>query len=259
MLSVPQTIILSVIEGITEFLPISSTGHLILATKLLHITESEFTKSFEIFIQLGAIMAVVSLYFKKIIQTPKILVPITIAFVPTAILGFIFYKTIKTYLLGNDMVVVSALSSVGLLLIIFEYFWNKSVKKATKSLASLTPREAICIGLSQSFSMIPGVSRAAATIVGGMIVGLSRKDAVEFSFLLAVPTMAAATGLDLVKSAYVFTTNELLILAIGFIVSWVAALIVIKAFVRFVKRATFVGFGVYRIAIAILYGLIVFV
>ncbi len=258
-MSLFQAVLLSLIEGITEFLPVSSTGHLILASKLLSIPETEFVKSFEIFIQLGAIMAVVSLYIKKIIQAPNTLVPIVIAFAPTAVLGFIFYKIIKTYLFGNDIVVIAALGGVGLLLILLERYWKHRPQKTTRTFASLTPRESLFIGLSQSASMIPGVSRAAATIVGGMTVGLTRKEAVEFSFLLAVPTMAAATGLDLVKSARSFTSQEFLLLLLGFIVSWITALFVIKAFVRFVANATFTGFGIYRIAVAIIYGLLIFV
>lgn len=252
-----QTIILSIIEGVTEFLPVSSTGHLILASKLLGIPATEFTKSFDIFIQLGAIMAVVSLYFRKVISEPKIIKPIFIAFLPTGILGALLYKTIKTHLLNNDMVVVAALAGVGLLLIGIEWYWKKYPQKNTKTLLALPIKTLITIGLFQSFSMIPGVSRAGATIVGGMLSGLSRKDAVELSFLLAVPTMAAATGLDLLKNAHAFTPGELGMLATGFVISWITAFIVIKGFIRFVTTSTFTGFGIYRIIVAGLYWTII--
>lgn len=252
-----HTVVLSIIEGITEFLPVSSTGHLILASKLLHIPESDFTKSFEIFIQLGAIMAVVSLYFKRVVKDPAFIRPIIIAFLPTGILGVLFYKLIKTYLLGSDMVVVSMLISIGALLILLERHWSLHPRPApTKTLLTLDTKTLLTIGLFQSCSMVPGVSRAAATIVGGMMSGLSRKDAVEFSFLLAVPTMAAATGLDLVKSAHAFTTSQIMLLALGFAISWMTALVVIKLFIRFVTRVTFTGFGVYRIIAGMLYWLI---
>lgn len=248
-----NAIILSVIEGITEFLPVSSTGHLILASKLLRIQPTEFTKSFDIFIQLGAIMAVVTLYVRRIVQNPKLIRSILIAFIPTGILGLVFYKIIKLYLLDNDMVVVAALASVGALLILLEKYWHHHAAKKEKSLDALSVKELLFIGLAQSCSMIPGVSRSAASIVGGMTMGLSRKNAVEFSFLLAVPTMAAATGLDLIKSAHSFTAYEIGLLAVGFIVSWITAFIVIKAFLRFVERQTFIPFGIYRIVVSILY------
>ncbi len=249
--------VLSIIEGVTEFLPVSSTGHLILAAKLLAIPESDFSKSFDIFIQLGAIMAVVSLYFARIRKEPMIIKPILIAFLPTGILGIVFYKIIKSYLFGNDTVVVLMLAGVGALLIGLEWYWKKHPAKTHATIMTLRTKDLLTIGLFQSMSMIPGVSRAASTIVGGMLSGLHRKEAVEFSFLLAVPTMAAATGLDLLKSAHTFTPNEIALLSMGFILSWAIAFLVIKTFIRVVANATFVGFGYYRIAIALLYWLIV--
>ncbi len=248
-----HAIILSVVEGVTEFLPVSSTGHLILASKLLHISETEFGKSFEIFIQLGAIMAVVSLYLKRILAEPGLVRPVIIAFLPTGVLGVLLYKLIKTYLLANDMVVVTSLVGVGLLLILLEKYWASHPAPATKTITTLDTKTLLVIGLFQSCSMIPGVSRAAATIVGGMVSGLRRKDAVEFSFFLAVPTMAAATGLDLIKSAHSFTTSEFGLLGVGFVVSWITALFIIRAFIGFVTRATFTGFGIYRIVAGLLY------
>lgn len=257
VMEIIHVVFLSIIEGITEFLPVSSTGHLILASKLLGIPATEFTKSFDIFIQLGAIMAVVSLYFRRILGEPKIIKPIFIAFLPTGVLGVLLYKTIKTHLLNNDMVVVAALAGVGLVLIAIEWYWRAHPQKNTATLMTLSTKTLITIGLFQSFSMIPGVSRAGATIVGGMLSGLSRKDAVELSFLLAVPTMAAATGLDLLKNAHAFTPGELGILATGFVVSWITAFIVIKGFIRFVTKSTFTGFGIYRIIVAGIYWTII--
>lgn len=256
-MNILHAVILSVVEGITEFLPVSSTGHLILAGKLLGIKETEFVKTFEIFIQLGAIMAVVSLYWQKIIKRPQLIRPIIISFIPTGILGLVFYKIIKTYLLNSALLVVATLTIVGLLLIILEAWWKKHPAKSDKTMETLTIPQLITVGLFQSLAMVPGVSRSASTIVGGMFMGLSRVDAVEFSFLLAVPTMAAATGLDLVKSLHILTSGNLLTLAVGFVVSWIVAAIVIKAFIRFVKHATFTGFGVYRIIAAAVFWLTV--
>ncbi len=256
-MNILQAIILSVVEGITEFLPVSSTGHLILVTKLLGIAETEFVKSFEIFIQLGAIMAVVSLYWQLIVKKPQLIKPLLIAFIPTGILGLVFYKIVKTYLLGNDVLVVVTLAGIGLVLIALEYYWKSHPPKSDKTSLTLSPMKLITIGLFQSLAMVPGVSRSASTIIGGMFMGLSRTDAVEFSFLLAVPTMAAATGLDLVKSVHTLTHGNLLILAVGFIVSWIVAAIVIRAFLNFVKHATFTGFGIYRVLAAAVYWLMI--
>lgn len=248
-MSIFHAAILSVIEGVTEFLPVSSTGHLILAAKLLGVSGSEFAKSFEIFIQLGAIMAVISLYWRTLLTNKKLWLPIGAAFLPTAVVGFTLYPFIKEALLGNTAVTTISLFVGGLFLIAFER-WHRSTS------SPLTWKKALIIGVCQSVSIIPGVSRAAATIIGGLSVGLSRKEAVEFSFLLALPTMTAATGLDLLKSAHAFSTNEVGLLAVGFVISWVTALVVVKAFVRFVTRATFIGFGYYRIGVALLFWLL---
>lgn len=256
-MNIIHAIILALVEGVSEFLPISSTGHLILAGKLLGIQNSEFTKSFEVFIQLGAIMAVASLYWKRIWSNPQIIKPLLIAFIPTGILGIVLYKVIKT-LFTADILVAIMLAGVGLLLILLERYWNHHPVKIEKSIMTLSPKQLLTIGLFQSVSMIPGVSRAAATIVGGMCMGLSRVEAVEFSFLLAVPTMAAATGLDLIKNIDVITgSGNMFLLGVGFVVSWVVALFVMKAFLAWVKHATFASFGLYRIFVSILYLLIV--
>lgn len=249
-MTILQTFILSVIEGITEFLPISSTGHMILASTLLKIQETDFVKSFEIIIQLGAILAVLVLYWRKLLLNKKTLTNVVIAFVPTAIVGLVLYKFIKDVLLGNPWIVVWSLGIGGVLLILLEVFHkDKTIQKGT--IEDVTPAKAFIIGCAQSISVIPGVSRAAATIAGAMLVGLRRADAVEFSFLLAIPTMAAATGLDFVKSAKHFTGSQYELLGIGFVVAFLTALIVVRWFIGFVKKYTFIPFGIYRIAIAL--------
>ena len=247
-----QSLILSIIEGVTEFLPVSSTGHLVLASGLLKTPQTEFVKSFEIFIQLGAILAVVVLYFKKYIQNFKAWKNILIAFVPTAVIGFVLYKIVKQFLLGNSLVVVASLLVGGILLI-----WLEKIHKEKDSdvgkIENLSSKQSFMIGLAQSISIIPGVSRAAATILGGMFLGLKKETAVEFSFLLAVPTMLAATGLDLVKSDLNFSAQELSVLAVGFIGSFIAALLVVKWFIKFIQTNNFFWFGVYRIILAVIF------
>jgi undecaprenyl-diphosphatase len=246
-----HAIILGLVEGITEFLPISSTGHLILISKVLGIANSDFLKSFEIIIQLGAILAVVVLYFKKFFSIP-VIVRLICGFVPTGIIGLTLYPLIKGYLLGNAAIVMAALALGGLFLIVFETFHQES-EGEDQSITDITYQQAFLIGLFQSIAIIPGVSRSAATIVGGLFLGLKRITVVEFSFLLAVPTMAAATGLDLIKNHSSFSTDMIGLLLVGFIISFVTALFVITALLKYIKRHTFVPFGVYRIIIAILF------
>lgn len=251
----PSAIILSIVEGLTEFLPISSTGHLILSAKLLNITQTDFVKSFEIFIQLGAILGAVFLYFKDLID-PKKWPKIIVAFIPSAAVGLIFYKFIKNYLLSSSEIVLVSLFVGGLVLIAVEFFY-KGQNGNTSSLDKINYKQAFLIGAFQSISVIPGVSRAGATIVGGMLSGLSRKTAVEFSFILAVPTMLAATTLDLLQSIQAFNISEFQILAAGFIASFIVAIISIKFLLKFVQSHTFIPFGIYRIVVAILFWLLI--
>ncbi len=252
MLNLLNATILGIVEGITEFLPISSTGHLILASKLLGITQTEFVKSFEIAIQLGAILSVFVLYWKKLLFETEVLKRVCVAFLPTAILGLAFYKLIKSYLIGNVPVVLWSLFLGGMCLIAFELL-HKERPDAFEEIRNISYSKSFVIGLFQSVSMIPGVSRSAATIVGGLLVGMKRTTIVEFSFLLAIPTMAAATGLDLLKNASVFSFDQVSILAIGFIVSFFSALFAVKCLLAFIKKHTFLSFGIYRIAIVIIF------
>lgn len=249
-MTIIHAILLSIIEGITEFLPISSTGHMILASTMLHIQETEFVKSFEIIIQLGAILAVLALYWKKLLTDKETFIRVAIAFVPTAIIGLLLYKFIKDVLLGNPWIVVWSFAIGGILLIILEKF-HKEKAEHKDEIRSMTYMQAFLVGVAQSVSVIPGVSRAAATIVGALLLGMKREPAVEFSFMLAIPTMAAATGLDLLKSGRHFTGSQYEILTIGLIGAFITALITVKWFIGFVKKHTFIPFGVYRILAAI--------
>lgn len=247
-----HALILGIIEGISEFLPISSTGHLILASKLLNLPETEFLKSFEIIIQLGAILAVVVLYGKSLITSKEVLLKVLAAFIPTAVIGFVLHHFLKSYLLGNVQVVLWALGIGGAFLILFEHFHTEK-PDATENAADISYKQAIIIGLFQSIAIIPGVSRSASTIVGGLLLGLKRKTIVDFSFLLAIPTMGAATALDLFKSAHAFSSGDFHLLAIGFVTSFVVALFAIRWLLKFIKNHSFTGFGAYRIVIAVLF------
>lgn len=249
-----DSIILAIIEGLTEFLPISSTGHMIMASSVLKIS-GDFVKTFEIAIQLGAIMAIVLLYAKRFLQSFTIYFKLGIAFVPTGIVGFLAYKTIKMYLF-NPYVVGIALVIGGIILVLID---KKVVARESKTLdlESISYKSSFLIGLIQCISMIPGVSRAAATIIGGVFNGLDKKQAMEFSFLLAVPTMAAATGYDLLKTPVVFTHNEIFLLIVGLVTAFIVAWIAVKAFLAFVEKHGFAFFGWYRIAIGVLYLMLV--
>lgn len=251
-----EALVLSAVEGITEFLPISSTGHLVLTAQILKIPQTDFMKSFEIIIQLGAIFAIVFLYWKTLIANKKIWQRILAAFMPTAILGFALYKIIKLFLLGNTFVTLAALFFGGIFLILLE-FMHKEQDYHKERVENIDLKTAFLIGLFQSISMIPGVSRSAATIVGGLLLGIKRKTAVEFSFLLAVPTMLAATALDLLKSNFSFTSYEYSLLTIGFLGSFCVAILVVKLFLYYIQNHNFIPFGIYRIILTILFWLLI--
>jgi len=245
-------IILSLVEGITEFLPISSTGHLIIASEILKIQQTNFVKDFQIVIQLGAILSIVVLYFKSFIQSKEIWKRVLAAFIPTAIVGFVLFKFIKSFLLGNLYITLFALLVGGILLIILELLY-KEKEHHVDSIEKITLKNAFIIGIFQSLAIVPGVSRSASTIVSALFLGTKRKAAAEFSFLLAVPTMLAATSLDLLKSNFLFNTYEWSILATGFIASFIVALVIVKLFLKFLQNHSFISFGIYRIVVAIIF------
>jgi len=249
-MSLLHAIILGIVEGITEFFPVSSTGHLILAGTLIGVPQTAFVKSFEIAIQLGAILAVVVLYGRSFVRVP-VLTRLAAAFVPTGILGFLLYKIVKGYLLGNGTIVVWALGIGGIMFIAFELVYGSRPREGSVNLESVSYSAAATMGVAQAIAMVPGVSRSAATVVGGMMCGVSRAVALEFSFLLAVPTMLAATGYDLFKNAGVFVGADWSALVVGFVVSFVVALASIKWLMAFMRRHTFIPFGVYRIFAAL--------
>lgn len=239
---------MGVVEGLTEFLPISSTGHLILTGQLLGLPETEFLKSFEIIIQLGAILAVLVLFIRKVWRDLELIKKTALAFLPAAIVGFGLYKLIKSYFLGNSLLVLAMLFLGGL---VFLWLERRPREAGLENLKDMTYRQAFLIGLCQALAVIPGVSRSGATILGGLSVGLSRRAIVEFSFLLAVPTMFAATGYDLLKSGAAFGAGDWQILIIGFVTAFITAIVAVRWFLQFVSRNSFRIFGWYRIAISL--------
>ncbi len=248
-----SAIILGAVEGLTEFLPVSSTAHLLISEKLLGLAASDFAKTFAISIQLGAILAVVALYWRRLTTDKELWGKLLAAFLPTAVLGLLFYKIIKTYLLDDLPLIAWALLIGGILIIIFELAIKKrDITEQAVDFSAITYKQAILIGLAQCLAFVPGVSRAAATILGGLSLKINRQTIVAFSFLLAVPTMLAATGLDLIKNAGSFSGGQIELWLAGFITAFIVAAAVIKGFVKFVGKHNFVIFGVYRIIIGLL-------
>ncbi len=243
-----QAIILAVVEGITEFLPVSSTGHMILVSDMLGIVADEFSTSFMVGIQLGAILAVFMMYGKRFWQRKNEARVIATAFVPTAIVGFIGYKLIKSWLLESVWITGGALFVGGVMMVVGEKWIEKRIKPK-KQVADLKWQEAATLGVFQSLSVIPGVSRALTSIWGGMYLGLPRTEAVEMSFMLAVPTMAAATAWDLLNSGWGFSGNEWRLLGFGFVTAFMVAWVVVKWFLKYVRSHSFHAFGWYRIAL----------
>ncbi len=244
-------LILGIMEGITEFLPISSTGHLILSSKLLGLSQSDFLKSFEIIIQLGAIASVIVLYSKSFLNA-EILKKLAVSFIPTGIVGLAFYKVIKTYFIGNESVVVWSLFLGGIFLIIFE-FLHKEPQNISDDIETISYKNSFIIGLFQSIAIIPGISRSGATIIGGLLLGLKRKTIIEFSFLLAVPTMLAASGLDIVKNSTSFSMDQIGLLLAGFFSAFLVAIVSIKFLLGFIQKSNFIPFGIYRIVLALIF------
>lgn len=248
-----HVLILSALEGLTEFLPISSTGHLILASKLLNIQTTNFTKTFEIVIQLGAILAIVVLYFKKFVTNLGLVKKLIVAFIPTAIVGFFLYPFIKNVLLGSSAITLNALFWGGVVIILVELLLKRKKVNQVTNNKEPSYRQALIIGTFQSLSVVPGVSRAAATIIGGLLTGLNRETATEFSFLLAVPTMFAATALDVYKSREMIVQGGVFTLFTGTVLAFFFAILAVTFLVNYVKKHDFTVFGIYRIALSILF------
>jgi undecaprenyl-diphosphatase len=243
-----QAIVLAIIEGITEFLPVSSTGHMIIASSFYGIAQDDFTKLFTIVIQLGAILSVVVLYFKRFFQSFDFYFKLLVAFIPAVVLGLLLSDKIDE-LLESPLTVAISLLVGGIILLKVDEWFN-----TTSEESKVTYLQALKIGFFQCFAMVPGVSRSGASIVGGMSQKLARTSAAEFSFFLAVPTMLGATAkkcYDYYKGGLVLTQDQINLLAIGNIVAFIVALLAIKSFIDFLSKKGFKIFGYYRIAAGI--------
>lgn len=243
-----QAIVLAIIEGITEFLPVSSTGHMIIASSFFGIAQDDFTKLFTIVIQLGAILSVVILYFKRFFQSFDFYYKLLVAFIPAVVFGLLFSDMIDQ-LLENPVTVAVSLLVGGIVLLKVDDWYNNTED------TEITYLRAFKIGLFQCLAMVPGVSRSGASIVGGMSQKLTRKSAAEFSFFLAVPTMFGATVkkcYDYYKDGFVLTDDQINLLIIGNVIAFIVALLAIKGFIDFLSKKGFRVFGYYRIAIGVI-------
>lgn len=258
-----KAIAIGIVEGITEFLPISSTGHMIIVGNFISFNSPTYPKAyidmFEVVIQLGAILAIVVLYWDKIFTSLKNLAPgkwgfrlwlnIIIAFLPSAIIGLALHKMIEEKLF-NPITVAIALVFGGILMIIFENKFRRGNK--TREIEDVTPIQAFKIGCFQCLALWPGMSRSASTIMGAWVSGLNNVAAAEFSFFLAIPTMVAASGLSLVQTKVSMDTLQILALAVGFVVSFLVALLVVDKFINFLKKKPMRVFAIYRIFVGVI-------
>ena len=244
-----QSIIIGIIEGFTEFLPISSTGHMIVAEHFLGVNQTSLTKAFDVIIQFAAILAVMIIYKDKLsLKKINLWSKLFVAFLPLAIVGFIFKDIIKALFSVKVVAVMFIVGGVAFLIV--EYFY-KEQPHHIKDVEQVSWKQSIVIGLFQVLALIPGTSRAGSTIIGGLLSGLDRKASSEFSFLLAIPVMGAVSGYDLLKHYSEFATTNWGVYIAGFITAFIVAFITIKLFLAFLSRFTFVPFGVYRIIFGI--------
>ena len=250
-MSVLQSILLAIVEGLTEFLPVSSTGHMIITSSLMGIADDSFTKMFTVAIQLGAILSVVVLYWKRFFVSVDFYLKLLVAFIPAAIVGFLFGDYIDILLERVEVVAVTLILG-GIVFLFVDKLFQDTAESGKQE---VTYKNALSIGLFQTIAMIPGVSRSAATIIGGLAQKLNKKAAAEFSFFLAVPTMFAATAYKMLKfylEGNGLGSHEITLLAVGNVVAFVVAMVAIKSFITFFTRHGFKWFGYYRIALGVI-------
>jgi len=253
-MNIINSIILGLVEGVTEFLPISSTAHLIISSKFLNIPATEFQKFFEVFIQSGAILAVFFVYWKTIFKNRNLMINVILSFIPTAIVGFLLHKIIKGVFFESFTLIAASLFVVGLFFIIFEFLLKRKIIKTDKKIIQMTILQALLIGIGQSLAVVPGVSRAGAVILTMMLLGFDREESALYSFVLAVPTLFAASAFDFIKTdpQLVFSGSNPIFLFVGLIMAFFSALFAIKWFVKFLQKNSLSYFGVYRIGLALI-------
>ena len=247
-----DSIILGIVEGITEYLPVSSTAHLYLAGQLLGLKQERFLTAYEIIIQIAPIFSVMLIYRERLMQSVGLWVKLIAAFVPTGIVGLLFHRQIEAMFAADSTVALMILTGIAFL--IMEFFYRPQ-KHPVHDLEAVSMRQALAVGAVQVFSLVPGVSRSGMTILGGMLAGLTRETAMSFSFLLAIPTMGAASGYMLLKEWPALTPDHFGVLAVGFVVSFAVGWLAVRSFLVIVSRYSFKPFGVYLVVSGLLFGL----
>ncbi len=247
-----EATILGIVEGITEFLPVSSTAHIALTSQIMGITQDEFMNSFNIIIQIAPIFSIMLIYFNTLFQSLEIWKKLIASFIPTGAIGFLFHKQIETMFSANSIVLWMIATGIFFLIIEFLYFKRGH---NTSELEQINYKQAISVGFIQALSLIPGVSRSGSTILGGMLLGMKRETAMSFSFLLAIPTMTAASGYTLFKEYSSLSFDGISAIAVGFLVSFVVGWAAVKSFLAIVSKYNFTPFGIYLIASGVLFAL----
>jgi undecaprenyl-diphosphatase len=253
-MNIIQAVILGLVEGITEFLPISSTFHLIFTAKLLGLQQTDFVKSFEVIIQTGAILAAVAIYAREVWEDKSLAVKAMVAFIPTGVVGFLLHDIIKGVFFESELFMLVAFVVMGFVFLLVEYAIKRKSLKLQHTLQSFTIPQAALIGLVQAAAVLPGVSRAGAVIIAMMILGIKREEAARFSFLLAIPTIMAASVYDAYKMREVIMAQQenIMLIFVGFFVAMVTAYFVMRWFISFLKSNTLVPFAIYRFVLVII-------
>lgn len=253
-MTILQAAVMGVVEGLTEFLPVSSTFHLIMTANFLGLPQDEFIKFFEVFIQAGAIVPLIFLFCKELLTNKKLFMMVVAGFIPAAVIGLALHKVIKTVFFATDWLMLAMFIGVGLLFVVAEWLIARQKVALSKTLADLAIPSALKIGLCQALAVIPGVSRSGGTMLGGLLLGFSRETATKFSFLLAIPTILAASALDLFQSREMLvqlTTEQWQAIGVGFITSLIVGWVSVNWLLRFVRQHSLAWFGWYRVVTGI--------
>lgn len=251
-MNILESLILGIVEGLTEFLPISSTFHLIMTSRILGLPSTDYLKLFEVVIQSGAILSLLFIYAKMLLNDFKLLKLVLYSFIPTAVVGMLLHKVIKNVFFESSWLMLIAFVGVGLIFLVLEKFIIKDQKQLSKTCANLTIKQSVLIGFAQAFSIVPGVSRAGSVIVAMMLLGYKRDEAAKYTFLLSLPTILAASSLDLFQGRELLMslTDGWLILGVGFFTAMLSAYLVVKWFIKYLSNHTLEIFGWYRLALA---------
>lgn len=247
-----EAMILGIVEGVTEFLPVSSTAHIALTSQMMGLPQNNFMNAFNIIIQIAPIFSVMIIYYQTLFQSIEIWKKLIVSFIPTGAIGFLFHHQIEEMFSANSIVLW--MIATGIFFLVIEFLYAKK-DHTTEALENISYRQAIAVGFIQALSLIPGVSRSGSTILGGMILGMKRETAMSFSFLLAIPTMSAASGYTLLKEYETLSFENTFMIFVGFIVSFIVGWAAVKSFLAIVSRYNFTPFGIYLIASGILFGL----